>query len=130
MVGIIRNEWSEWSGIRSVESVEEVDEATSGPIDAFHVLKQRAILAVTEDAEIKNQIERTGSVPWFVIGRALEQNLPETMENRNVTGFGMVPEVLNILFEGEENEGWKTEKKENKEGKSILWVIKLLKPSD
>ncbi len=104
------------------EETETANDDSNGTesIDALAVYKNEAIETLSNNSELMEQLRNWGK-PWGYIGGLLEQELPETLEDRHDIAFNLVREACEKIFVAE-NEGWHTFKRVNKQGKYITWV--------
>jgi DNA helicase HerA-like ATPase len=106
------------SGESSEESGEE---AVNAPVDVMGAYADAAIAKVASDTALLNRIKTSG-IAWFGIVKALEDALPEILDNRNNEAFKLVPRFLTETF-GERDEHWETKTKPKKDGQgTTLWL--------
>lgn len=109
------------------EISEEVDSdddggvsAADSPEDVFVTHSQAAINIVAKDTKLIERIRDHG-LPYMGVITALEEALPDVLEDRNDIAYGLVPQFLNKVFGGG---AWDTEKRPRKNGSgTTTWIV-------
>lgn len=83
--------------------------APERPVDALRLAQQRAIEALSKKRPFWDKLN-SGGIKWGFVTKLLEEELPETMSDRNQIAFGLVKQAVTTLI-GPENEKWRTEKR-------------------
>jgi hypothetical protein len=90
------------------------------PIDVLAAYKSNALEALRNNTDVMGRLHDRG-LPWGAVMRELINALPDTLQDRDAVAYDLVREALEQIF-GPENEGWRTFKRPNKDGKQITWV--------
>lgn len=104
-------------------AAEEVDIADEdGDEDPYTMHRQKAIKSFREKSEEVVRRIKTKGCPWRGIVNALEDLLPESMDDRNSVAYNAVRDALDEAFG---KDGWKQEKRESKSkpGGYTTWVV-------
>ncbi len=79
------------------------------PVDALRLAQHRAIEALRAKRVFWERLDSSG-IKWGYVTKLLEEELPETMSDRNQIAYALVKPALERLI-GPENEKWRTEKR-------------------
>lgn len=102
-------------------TVDSGDDSVDRPVDVMGTYAEAAIAKLAGDTAFVSRI-RTSGVPWFDIIKALEEALPDVLDNRNSEASKLVPRFLNETF-GARNTAWETKNEPKKGGSGTrLWV--------
>jgi len=106
---------------------------TEAPHDEPEVDEEQDTLATYEDASIEafkndkaflNRLTQYG-VPWKGVQEQLKKFIPDVLSDRDNMAYRLVPKAMTAIF-GEQEVGWKTEKRPAKSGsKPTTWVLVL-----
>ena len=92
--------------------------------DGFTSEEKAATEALNHNTYLLSKLKRYG-VPWRGIQEALKVALPEHLNDRDTIAYKLVPKAMNTIF-GEQNTGWKTEKRPSKSGNGqTTWIVTL-----
>jgi DNA helicase HerA-like ATPase len=96
-------------------------ELVDAPVDVMATYTQAAIAKVAADKTFTDRL-RSNGMAWYGIVKALEQALPDVLENRNNEAFKLVPRFLTETF-GDRDKAWETKKQRKKDGSGdTTWV--------
>jgi len=102
----------------------EVDEEP----DALAIYEDASIEALRNDKEFINKLMRYGA-PWRAVQEQLKKFIPEVLSDRDNLAYRLVPKAMTVIF-GEEEVGWKTEKRPARSGsKPTTWIVVLQRES-
>jgi hypothetical protein len=98
------------------------DSAADTPEDVLATYSAAAIEKVSSDAQFMQRIRNNG-MPWKGVVTALEEALPDVLDDRNNIAYNLVPQFLQETF-GERDKAWETENRPRKHGPgTTVWVI-------
>jgi len=83
--------------------------AVERPVDMLRLAQQRAVEALGKKRPFWDKLD-SGGIKWGFVTKLLEEELPETMSDRNQVAYGLVKQAVTTLI-GPENEKWRTEKR-------------------
>ena len=86
------------------------DEPVDAPVDVMATYIKAAFANLTSDTALMERIKK--GIPWAGIGKAIEDALPDVMENRNREAFKLVARFLTETF-GERDKAWETKSQMN-----------------
>jgi uncharacterized protein len=102
-------------------TVDSGEESVDRPVDVMGTYAEAAIAKVAADVALINRIKTSG-IPWYGILKALEDALPDILDNRNSEAAKLVPRFLKETF-GERDKGWETKNQPKKSGSwTTCWV--------
>lgn len=88
----------------------EADEAE--PVDVMANIEQRAIEALTSNAEIRKKLESDEGMPWYGVQKFLMDSVLVHVEDRQQLAYSMLPKVLDAVY-GTQGRSWETFKNPN-----------------
>ncbi|MCD6495415.1 DUF87 domain-containing protein [Candidatus Bipolaricaulota bacterium] len=90
--------------------------------DALGTYEDATIEQFKADAEFLDRMRKFG-VPWRGVQEQLKNALPDVLSDRDQIAYRLVPKAMTAVF-GEQDTGWKTEKKPAKSVSSFTtWVV-------
>ena len=96
--------------------------------DALGTYEDATIEQFKADAEFLDRMRKFG-VPWRGVQEQLKNALPDVLSDRDQIAYRLVPKAMTAVF-GEQDTGWKTEKKPAKSGSGFTtWVVVIRQSS-
>ena len=96
--------------------------------DALGTYEDATIKQFKADAEFLDRMRKFG-VPWRGVQEQLKNALPDVLSDRDQIAYRLVPKAMTAVF-GEQDTGWKTEKKPAKSGSGFTtWVVVIRQSS-
>lgn len=74
--------------------VEMVEAEADAPEDVLVTHSQAAINTVSKDTALIDRIRKSG-IPWMGVLKALEEALPDVLDDRHNVAYGLVPQFMN-----------------------------------
>lgn len=92
--------------------------------DALATYEDASIETFKNDREFLEKLKQYG-VPWKGVQEQLKVSLPDVLSDRDNIAYRLVPKAMTAVF-GEQEIGWKTEKRPSKSGSgSTSWILVL-----
>ena len=82
------------------------------PEDVFETYVTAAIEDLRGNRHMIGRLREFGH-PWYGVQVALEEALPDVVDDRGQLAYSIVPRAMNEIF-GEQKVGWDTEKRKKK----------------
>jgi hypothetical protein len=92
--------------------------------DTLAIYEDAVIETFKNDRKFQEKLKQHG-VPWKGVQEQLKASLPEVLSDRDNIAFHLVPKAMKAVF-GEQEIGWKTEKRDSKSGSAYTtWIVVL-----
>jgi len=92
--------------------------------DTLATYEDASIEKFKNDREFIDKLNQYG-VPWKGVQEQLKGSLPDVLSDRDNIAYRLVPKAMTALF-GEQEIGWKTEKRPSKSGSGFTtWILVL-----
>ena len=93
------------------------------PMDVMETYAKAAIAKVAADNDFMGKLRATNGHPWMGVVKALEEALPDVIEDRNQAAYDLVVRFLNEVI-GPQNMAWSSERRPKKSGNgTTVWVV-------
>lgn len=112
---------STFSGMRQIATTAHIPEAEgrgaplpaeaeaeeTEPVDVMANIEQRAIEALREDDDLRQNLESPNGMPWYGVQQFLIDHLPEHLEDRRQFAYNLVSKAMSAVF-GPQPAAWET----------------------
>ncbi|REJ87003.1 MAG: ATP-binding protein [Planctomycetota bacterium] len=115
---------SQTGGLFPAEAGSDTDDDSTAdtPEDVLATYSKAAIEKVAGDTQFMQRM-RSNGMPWKGVVTALEEALPDVLDDRNNIAYQLVPQFLQDTF-GEQDTAWETERRPRKSGSgTTTWIV-------